>query len=53
MDDFVTAVGARTLPSVHAGVPARRTLPGVVAHESARQGGAGPEIPDFGDAPGA
>ncbi|MFJ9864048.1 hypothetical protein [Streptomyces sp. NPDC101165] len=30
---------------------AQRTLPGIVAHESARQGGVRLEIPDFGDAP--
>lgn len=41
----------RTLPSVNAWVAARYTLPGIVAHESARQGGVRLEIPDFGDAP--
>lgn len=51
VDDFVTAVNTRTLPSVNAWVAARCTLPGIVAHESARQGGARLEIPDFGDAP--
>ncbi len=49
----VTAAGTRTLPSVNAWGAARYTLPGIVAHESARQGGARLEIPDFGDAPGA
>ncbi|WP_328635337.1 Gfo/Idh/MocA family protein [Streptomyces sp. NBC_00356] len=53
VDDFVTAVNTRTLPSVNAWVAARYTLPGIVAHDSARQGGARLEIPDFGDAPGA
>jgi hypothetical protein len=52
-DDFVTAVNTRTLPSVNAWVAARYTLPGIVAHESARQGGVRLEIPDFGDAPRA
>ncbi|MEU3663579.1 Gfo/Idh/MocA family oxidoreductase [Streptomyces sp. NPDC032940] len=51
-DDFVTAVATRTLPPVNAWVAARYTLPGIVAHESARQGGVRLEIPDFGDAPG-
>ncbi|MEU9592754.1 Gfo/Idh/MocA family oxidoreductase [Streptomyces sp. NPDC048193] len=50
-DDFVTAVATRTLPPVNAWVAARYTLPGIVAHESARQGGVRLEIPDFGDAP--
>ncbi|MFG2881339.1 Gfo/Idh/MocA family protein [Streptomyces sp. NPDC048297] len=51
VDDFVTAVTTRTLPPVNAWVAARYTLPGVLAHESARQGGVRLEIPDFGDAP--
>jgi len=50
-DDFVTAVNTGTLPSVNAWVAARYTLPGIVAHESARQGGIRLDIPDFGDAP--
>ncbi|MFF9523051.1 Gfo/Idh/MocA family protein [Streptomyces achromogenes] len=53
VDDFVTAVTERTLPPVNAWVAARYTLPGIVAHESARQGGVRLEIPDFGDAPAA
>jgi hypothetical protein len=53
VDDFVTAVNTRTPPSVNAWVAARYTLPGIVAHESARQGGVRLEIPDFGDAPEA
>ncbi|MFF8726791.1 Gfo/Idh/MocA family protein [Streptomyces sp. NPDC015171] len=52
-DDFVTAVATRTLPPVNAWVAARYTLPGIIAHESARQGGARLAVPDFGDAPGA
>ncbi|MER5177213.1 Gfo/Idh/MocA family oxidoreductase [Streptomyces sp. NPDC002896] len=51
VDDFVTAVNTRTLPSVNAWVAARYTLPGIIAHESALQGGVRLEIPDFGDAP--
>ena len=45
------AVNAGTLPPVNAWVAARYTLPGIVAHESARLGGARLAIPDFGDAP--
>jgi hypothetical protein len=51
VDDFVTAVNTRSLPSVNAWVAARYTLPGIVAHESALRGGERLEIPDFGDAP--
>ena len=51
VDDFVTAVNTRTPPSVNAWVAARYTLPGVVAHESARQGRVRLESPDLGDAP--
>lgn len=39
VDDFVTAVNNRTLPTVNAWVAARYTLPGIVAHESAQRGG--------------
>lgn len=49
----MTAVNTRTLPSVNAWVAARYTLPGIVAHESARRGGVRLEIPDHGDAPDA
>ncbi|MEU7563509.1 Gfo/Idh/MocA family protein [Streptomyces eurythermus] len=52
-DDFVTAVAQHTLPPVNAWVAARYTLPGIIAHESARQGGVRLRIPDFGDAPAA
>ncbi len=51
VDDFVTAVNAGSLPPVNAWVAARYTLPGIVAHESSRLGGARLPIPDFGDAP--
>ncbi|NUR86474.1 MAG: Gfo/Idh/MocA family oxidoreductase [Nonomuraea sp.] len=50
-DDFVTAVNGGTLPTVNAWVAARYTLPGLVAHESARRGGERLSIPDLGDAP--
>lgn len=52
-DDFVRAVNGRTLPPVNAWQAARYTLPGIVAHESALQGGVRLPIPDFGDAPEA
>ncbi|MFI6094989.1 Gfo/Idh/MocA family protein [Lentzea sp. NPDC051213] len=50
-DDFVTAVNTGSLPPVHAWAAARYTLPGIVAHESALNGGTRLVIPDFGDAP--
>lgn len=49
VDDFATAVNAGVLPSVNAWVAARYTLPGIIAHESARSGGVRLEVPDFGD----
>lgn len=51
VDDFVTAVTTGTLPPVNAWVAARFTLPGIIAHQSANQGGERLPIPDFGDAP--
>jgi predicted dehydrogenase len=50
-DDFVTAVNTGAVPPVSAWTAARYTLPGIVAHQSALQGGVRLEIPDFGDAP--
>jgi len=50
-DDFVRAAGNGTLPPVNAWVAARFTLPGIIAHQSALQGGARLTVPDFGDAP--
>ena len=50
-DDFVTAVNSGSLPPVNAWVAARYTLPGIVAHESAVNGGARLAIPDMGDTP--
>lgn len=52
VDDFVTAVSNRTLPPVNAWTAARFTLPGIVAHESARRNGERLPIRDFGDAQG-
>ncbi len=51
-DDFVRAVTTRTLPPVNAWVAANFTLPGVVAHQSARRGGERLAIPDLGAPPG-
>lgn len=51
VDDFVTAVRDSSMPSVNAWVAARFTLPGIVAHDSARLGGVRLPIHDFGDAP--
>ncbi len=50
-DDFAIAVNTASLPPVHAWAAARYTLPGIVAHESAKQGGVRLPIGDFGDAP--
>ena len=50
-NDFVTAVNTGLLPPVNAWAAARYTLPGIVAHKSALNGGARLSIPDFGDAP--
>lgn len=51
VDDFALAVTSGALPPVNAWQAARYTLPGIVAHESARRGGARLAIDDFGDAP--
>ena len=51
VDDFVTAVNNRSMPPVNAWVAARFTLPGIVAHQSALNGGERLAIRDFGDAP--
>ena len=51
VDDFARAVETGTLPPVNAWTAARFTVPGIIAHQSALQGGARLSIPDFGDAP--
>ena len=51
IDDFCTAVYENKLPYVNAWRAARFTIPGLVAHESAKLGGVPLDIPDFGDAP--
>lgn len=50
-DDFVRACVKVEHPPVNAWTAARYTLPGIIAHESAKLGGAQLDIPDFGDAP--
>ncbi len=50
-DDFVRAVTTKTQPPVSAWRAARFTLPGVLAYESAQQGGARIPVPDLGEGP--
>ncbi|MER7938686.1 MULTISPECIES: Gfo/Idh/MocA family oxidoreductase [unclassified Streptomyces] len=50
-DDFVSACLSGNLPPVNAWTAARYTLPGLVAHRSALEGGAQLHVRDFGDAP--
>ena len=51
IDDFCKAVVSQKQPYVNAWRAARYTIPGLVAHESAKQGGVPLDIPDFGDCP--
>ncbi len=51
IDDFCTCVYEGKLPYVNAWQAARYTIPGIIAHDSALQGGVPMDIPDFGDAP--
>ncbi len=50
-DDFVRACISGQQPPVNAWVAARFTLPGLIAHESAKENGMRLDIPDFGDCP--
>lgn len=50
-EDFVRAVLDRTLPPVNAWTAARFTLPGIAAHESARQAGIRLPVADLGEPP--
>lgn len=50
-DDFVRGVTTKTQPPINAWKAARFTLPGVIAFESAQQGGVRLPIPDLGDGP--
>ena len=49
--DFVTACLHRQLPPNNVWQAARYIIPGLLAHESALQGGQLMEVPDFGDSP--
>jgi predicted dehydrogenase len=49
IDDFCTAVVNRKMPYVNAWRAARYTIPGLIAHESAKLGGQLLDVPDFGD----
>ena len=51
MDDFVRAVVEDKLPPNNAWDAARLMIPGLVAHESALQGGKLLDIPNLGEAP--
>ena len=51
VDDFCKAAYNGTLPPVNAWQAARFTIPGLIAHESAKLGGVPLDIPDYGDAP--
>jgi predicted dehydrogenase len=46
--DFVEACVTGTMPHLNAWVAARYSVPGLIAHQSALQGGARLSIPDFG-----
>ncbi|OIV37603.1 oxidoreductase [Mangrovactinospora gilvigrisea] len=50
-DDFAKALASGEHPPVSAWQAARYTLPGIVAHESAKRGGEQLPVPDFGDTP--
>jgi hypothetical protein len=51
VDDFVKAVVTKQLPPIHVWEAARYCAPGLIAHESCKQGGALLDIPDFGTPP--
>lgn len=52
VDDFVKACVSGEQPPNNVWQAARYLVPGLIAHESAKQGGKLLEVPDFGDAPG-
>ena len=51
IDDFCNAVYKNKHPYVNAWRAARFTIPGLIAHESAKLGGVPLDIPDLGDCP--
>jgi predicted dehydrogenase len=52
VDDFVRACAAGKTPPNNVWQAARYLLPGLIAHQSALQGGVLMEVPDFGEGPG-
>jgi hypothetical protein len=52
VDDFVTACVNGQQPPNNVWQAARYLVPGLIAHESAKQGGVLLEVPDFGPGPG-
>lgn len=53
INDFATAVAEQKSPTVHAWKAARYTVPGIIAHRSALDGGTQLPVPDFGAGPSA
>lgn len=51
IDDFIKAVYLGKLPPCNAWFAARCNIPGLIARESALQGGKQLDVPDFGDPP--
>ena len=51
IDDFCTAAFTDTLPALNAWFAARCNIPGLIAIQSAEQGGIPLDVPDCGDAP--
>ncbi|MCD6322651.1 MAG: Gfo/Idh/MocA family oxidoreductase [Clostridiales bacterium] len=51
INDFVTCIENNRMPANNVWQAARYMVPGIIAHESAVQGGVLLEIPDFGTAP--
>lgn len=49
--DFLSAVHTDKLPPCNAWFAARANIPGLIAHESAMQGGVQMDVPDFGPPP--
>jgi len=53
IDDFVTSCVSKKQPPNHVWAAARYLVPGLIAHESAMQGGALLPVPDFGEPVGS
>lgn len=51
VDDFARAVAAGALPPMDAWAAARATVPGILSHRSALDGGVPIDVPDLGDPP--